>query len=117
MGSIHDARDVSSPADSLEREPETRKLLHIRLFEGQCPQRCKVQFLVVQRQTVRKTQRKLDRFTHIRASELGDNSTVRKLYHRVYNRLRLNDYVDFLRRDIEKPFRLDHLETFVHHGS
>src|SRR5690554_7545070 len=52
--------------------------------------------------------------THVRASKLGENGTVRVLYHGMDNTLRMNVNLNPVWRGIEQPTGLNQLQPFVH---
>ena len=57
----------------------------------------------------------LNRETHVGHSQLSLNRTVGKLHSTVDYRLRMNQHLDLVGIDTEKPFSLDDLESLVHH--
>ena len=57
----------------------------------------------------------LYRVSHIWLPELCFDAAVAELHHRVNYRLRVNDNLYFVCRNIEEPTCLYHLEPFVHH--
>ena len=54
-------------------------------------------------------------FPHIRMAQLGDDGSVGKLHHRVYDGFRMHDYAYVFRLHVEEPLGLDDLQTLVHH--
>src|SRR5690349_13643640 len=50
---------------------------------------------------------------HCRNAHLCDDTAVDELHKRVYDALRMHDYVNTVIRQIEEKVRLDHLERLV----
>ena len=116
VGRVHGARNVASPFRGFEGEAQSRELFVVGLLEGKASELGEVEPLALQRQPLRVGEGVLYRLPHVRAGQLGDHRTVLELYHRMDDALWLDYDVDFLRRHVEEPFGLDHLETLVHHS-
>ena len=59
----------------------------------------------------------LNRQPHIRHSELGFHAAIRKLHHRMNDRLGMHHHFDLFGFHAEQPFGFDHFKPFVHHRS
>ena len=68
------------------------------------------------RDAVRPAQAERDRQPHVRRAGLGERRAVDELDHRVDHRLRVDDDLDPVERDVEEQVRLDDLQALVDQG-
>src|SRR5688572_33348856 len=88
-------------------KPETWKSFEIRLLEIEPASRCEVETGDGRIPSVGVRARILYRQFHVSTPQLGDDRAVGQLHHRVHDRLRMNDDVDAVARQVEQPMRLD----------
>lgn len=58
----------------------------------------------------------LDGETHVRVRELGEDGAIGELDHGVDDGLGVNDCLDAIHEDAEKPAGFDHFEAFIEEG-
>src|SRR5687767_12161218 len=85
-------------------------------FEGQCCDRDKIHRRGISWRMLRGSQRVLDRQSHVRMTELGQETAIGEFGQRMDQALWMNQRVDLIEPDAEEMMCLNNLESLVDEG-
>ena len=111
----HHAGHGSARARRVHRKAQAGGLFIVGRFEAEVFELPEIEPVEHRLSALRISQRELNRQPHVRYAELGDDSSVHELYHRVYDALRVDYHLNVVRRHAEEVHRLDEFKPLVHH--
>ena len=113
---IQNAWDVTTLLHRLVSQTEVRETLQVGLFEGEVMRCEEVESWYIALPAFGIGERILDRQSHVGCTELCLDTTIDELHGGVYDRLRMDEHLDAIDRQVEEPTCLDDLEALVHHA-
>ena len=116
VGRIQDTGDVTTLLHRLVSQTEVRETLQVGLFESEVVRCEEIETRDIALPTLGIGERILDRQAHVGCTELCLDATVDELHGGVHDRLRMDEYLDAIDRQVEEPTCLDDLEALVHHA-
>ena len=111
----HHAARRTARARRVHCQREARGVDKVGRLEAEVGKIIKVQPVVHRVRARRVAERELNGQAHVLRAELRHHRAVDKLYHRVYDALRVNNHLYIVRADGKEVHRLYKLQALVHH--
>ena len=116
IGCIKGGRKVAALSNGLICKAKRREGFHIRLFEGHLSELIEVHLFSTHGSALRIIESVLDRETHVRNAELGDNGAILIFHHGVNDALGMHEHLDLRGIHVKEPLGFDHFKSLVDEG-